>query len=360
MLPHINDYAGYNAASLSSFPRRFEPLFSLAAAGSLTSCFRAGARAWLNYTFLTLKERDNETGLDYFLARYYSSVQGRFTSPDPLLGSGRIESPQTWNRYNYVLGNPLKFSDPLGLFEYAAGTSADDIKRINKAYDGLVKARDKYKVGSKEYKAINKSLTALGAPGQANGVQVQVENNLKTPGSTDSGYNLDSNGKTDGTSTSVVYLNLSDFKNDDLGNSQLAGALGHEGTHVADAQSEAARLRGSSILQMNELGAKGGIMSRAITEVNAYRVSAYVAAALSPSNVLNSVVNGYEIWNRGWSASDAVTMRDRGIKGVLESPNGSYKYGFRSTHAMSIAVPGLNNALDNANQWTVNGGPILR
>lgn len=31
---------------------------------------------------VTSKERDNETGLDYFLARYYSSTQGRFTSPD--------------------------------------------------------------------------------------------------------------------------------------------------------------------------------------------------------------------------------------------------------------------------------------
>ena len=30
----------------------------------------------------TSKERDGETGLDYFLARYYSSTQGRFTSPD--------------------------------------------------------------------------------------------------------------------------------------------------------------------------------------------------------------------------------------------------------------------------------------
>lgn len=39
-----------------------------------------------NYPFLTLKERDNETGLDYFLARYYSSTQGRFTSPDEFSG----------------------------------------------------------------------------------------------------------------------------------------------------------------------------------------------------------------------------------------------------------------------------------
>ncbi len=34
----------------------------------------------------TQKERDNETGLDYFLARYYSSTQGRFTSPDEFSG----------------------------------------------------------------------------------------------------------------------------------------------------------------------------------------------------------------------------------------------------------------------------------
>ena len=32
----------------------------------------------------TSKERDNESGLDYFLARYYSSAQGRFTSVDPV------------------------------------------------------------------------------------------------------------------------------------------------------------------------------------------------------------------------------------------------------------------------------------
>ncbi len=46
----------------------------------------------------------------------YASGIARFTSPDPVLSSGRIESPQTWNRYLYVLGNPIKFSDPLGLY----------------------------------------------------------------------------------------------------------------------------------------------------------------------------------------------------------------------------------------------------
>jgi RHS repeat-associated protein len=65
----------------------------------------------------TGKERDAETGLDYFGARYMSSAQGRFTSPDPLLASGRVENPQTWNRYAYVLNNPLRLIDRTGLYE---------------------------------------------------------------------------------------------------------------------------------------------------------------------------------------------------------------------------------------------------
>jgi RHS repeat-associated protein len=63
----------------------------------------------------TQYERDNETGLDYAEARYYSSTQGRFTSPDPLMGSARVVNPQTWNRYSYTLNNPIKYIDPDGL-----------------------------------------------------------------------------------------------------------------------------------------------------------------------------------------------------------------------------------------------------
>jgi RHS repeat-associated protein len=61
----------------------------------------------------TGKERDNETGLDYFGARYLSATNGRFTSPDP--HGGRVGHPQTMNRYSYVVNNPLVFVDPSGL-----------------------------------------------------------------------------------------------------------------------------------------------------------------------------------------------------------------------------------------------------
>ncbi len=72
----------------------------------------------------TLKERDNETGLDFFEARYHSSVQGRFTSPDPLLASGQPALPQSWNRYTYCVNNPLINIDPSGLWWYLKEGSA--------------------------------------------------------------------------------------------------------------------------------------------------------------------------------------------------------------------------------------------
>jgi RHS repeat-associated protein len=63
----------------------------------------------------TSKERDAETGLDYFGARYMSSAQGRFTSPDPKQFSLRtVMNPQKWNKYAYTLNNPLALVDPDG------------------------------------------------------------------------------------------------------------------------------------------------------------------------------------------------------------------------------------------------------
>ena len=61
----------------------------------------------------TGQERDSESNLDNFIARYYSSAQGRFMSPDPLAGD--IGDPQTLNRYAYVRNNPLILTDPSGM-----------------------------------------------------------------------------------------------------------------------------------------------------------------------------------------------------------------------------------------------------
>ncbi len=62
----------------------------------------------------TGKERDVESGLDYFGARYYGSALGRFTSPDPDNAGSDPSNPQSWNAYSYVLNSPLSNTDPNG------------------------------------------------------------------------------------------------------------------------------------------------------------------------------------------------------------------------------------------------------
>lgn len=78
----------------------------------------------------TGKERDAETGLDYFGARYFSAAQGRFTSPDePLIDQNPVD-PQSWNLYSYVRNNPLKFTDPTGndcVYVNSGGNGIDSV-----------------------------------------------------------------------------------------------------------------------------------------------------------------------------------------------------------------------------------------
>jgi RHS repeat-associated protein len=62
----------------------------------------------------TGKERDAETGLDFFGARYFSGPQGRFSSPDRPFADQVESDPQSWNMYAYVRNNPLRFIDLTG------------------------------------------------------------------------------------------------------------------------------------------------------------------------------------------------------------------------------------------------------
>ena len=63
----------------------------------------------------TGKERDTETGYDYLIARYYSSLLGHFTSPDPLADKYPNISP-----YAYCNWNPVKYIDPDGRWVHIA------------------------------------------------------------------------------------------------------------------------------------------------------------------------------------------------------------------------------------------------
>ncbi|WP_353071990.1 RHS repeat-associated core domain-containing protein [Tunturiibacter gelidiferens] len=77
----------------------------------------------LAYKF-TGKERDAESGLDYFGARYYSSSTGRFMSPDwsaqeEPVPYAKLGNPQTLNLYGYMQNNPLGGVDQHGHWEIA-------------------------------------------------------------------------------------------------------------------------------------------------------------------------------------------------------------------------------------------------
>ena len=62
----------------------------------------------------TGQERDGEAGLDYFLARSLQARTGRMNAPAPLF-VGSLTNSEGWNRYVYVLSNPLTLEDPTGL-----------------------------------------------------------------------------------------------------------------------------------------------------------------------------------------------------------------------------------------------------
>ena len=69
----------------------------------------------------TGKERDTESGNDYFGARYFGSSMGRFLSPDP--HSGSRSNPQSLNKYSYGANNPLRNIDPSGMDCVYAGSN---------------------------------------------------------------------------------------------------------------------------------------------------------------------------------------------------------------------------------------------
>jgi RHS repeat-associated protein len=67
----------------------------------------------------TGKERDSESGLDYFGARYYASNMGRWMSPDwsakaQAVPYAKLDNPQSLNLYSYVFNNPISHLDDDG------------------------------------------------------------------------------------------------------------------------------------------------------------------------------------------------------------------------------------------------------
>jgi RHS repeat-associated protein len=225
---------------------------------------------WFEYAG---KERDLETGLDYFGARYYGSALGRFTSPDPLGGS--LLDPQTLNRYAYVRNNPLTLTDPTGMYvckddpkDGSSHCTSDQDKKFETSLDAL-----RGKKGD-----VARAAAAYGAVGQDNGVTVGFADLGKSGegGITHSELGSDANGN--------LYAQSNVTINSASTGTGLAADIGHEGSHVADAQEmvKSISITGSSF----KLGMD---ISAYASEQRAYRVTDSIyRSANEPYNGCNS------------------------------------------------------------------------
>ena len=131
-----------------------------------------------NHYKFTGKERDSESGLDNFGARYYGSSMGRMMSPDwsaktEPVPYAKLGDPQTLNLYAYVGNNPLSRTDPTGHCEFRESGCGDNARcqtKWDKRQDKFEKRRQKDLHSKKA--DVRSAAAAFGARGEANGVHV--------------------------------------------------------------------------------------------------------------------------------------------------------------------------------------------
>lgn len=257
-----------------------------------------------HYKF-TGKERDAETGLDYFGARYYGSNMGRFMTPDPLLNSGHPADPQSWNRYSYTINNPLTFTDPTGMYVFKDACKEGDAAckkdhdDFDQSYKDIEGAQIMLKLMGEDYAAaqLGDVLNAYGKPGDD---RATIEFTNKVEAGRDAGVTplKESGGK-----ASKLLVRFRP------GTAADGGLVAHEGTHGAD-------MRDGSYRNMT-------LFQR---EYRAYQSQAFFAQGHYGSGYgygkffgigPNGAVRQAVLWNPSWSKTDIISaplQRDIGIR----------------------------------------------
>jgi len=147
-----------------------------------------------NYKF-TGKERDVESGLDNFGARYDSSSLGRFMTPDwaerpTAVPYAVLGDPQSLNLYAYVRNDPVSRADDDGHSSYYVGgmhTGVDmldeildvlmsQFNRYDKKFPRLVRggALQKGKPKKKAQKATTFTIQVIGKDGKRHNVPLKI------------------------------------------------------------------------------------------------------------------------------------------------------------------------------------------
>ena len=280
-------------------------------------------------------ERDGETGLDYAQARYYSNVQGRFISVDPLLSSGEVTQPQSWNRYTYTFNIPLRYADPVGLFVWSAalgGRASDDEllqnagndRRARRRAEQIIDKRTRFRnartaarnaaANSDSPAEVLRAIDSYGTEHADNGVTVTF--GATKPGSAaetgPNGQNLIFNN--DGSVRASILVTI----NDNTSGDELTIAVAHEGQHAQDRQTYARVVENRLAEGFSQDLIAGSRFNPTVrqTETNAYKISSLVAQGLGQSN---REYSGVKIWDSGWRNVDRATLRSVNIEKLITS-----------------------------------------
>jgi hypothetical protein len=250
------------------------------------------------------------------------------------MASARVENPQSMNRYSYTTNNPLKYSDPSGLYQWSAdlGGNDDDTtliananaikdKKASKAAlkraSNIIEKRNKFRnamieaakagASSNNPAKVANAIAAYGKEYENNGVVVTFgENAGNDPGvTTGNGTNIsDISSAQDGSKVRAEILVTFD---NDTDTENLILSVAHEGQHVADRQtfanawnSLAAAYPGGTNGDPNRIYTSAYDVTHRTSETRAYTVSALVAQGRGLENLNYTVGNtNYEIYSRG-------------------------------------------------------------
>jgi RHS repeat-associated protein len=264
----------------------------------------------------TGKERDVETGLDYFGARYFSAAQGRFTSPDPIhIMPQKLLDPQQWNMFAYVRNNPLRLVDPTGM--YVCNASKNECKAFEKARQKDLKSKNS---------AVHNAAVGYGDAGKDNGVTVRFGD----PG----------DGNNGNTTTQLKYYQKTNtwqaaadvvIKTGLSGNA-LQATVGHEGVHIENAQDFVSTITSDFHYDLSKN------LTHWQTEMNAYAVT----AAIDPGHSYGTCGSGPCAPAQGMSAQAvAITTMIR-----LANPANGYNRFVDVGNGTMVGVLGMRQFAD--------------
>ena len=207
------------------------------------------------------KERDQESDLDYFGARYFYAAHYRWLSPDPIVPVDvALGDPQAWNIYTYARNNPVNYIDPSGLYTFENGTPEQQAQ-FREALGTLANL-------------IPYMADQYGKEGEENGVTVGFDSDADQPKTINNALN--------GQPRNSVLVPP------ELAGDELVIAIAHEGRHISTWR---AWITALSLNDPGVLGADWINLTEYADEVKAYDTSVLAAKLLGKPDLIRSGFN---------------------------------------------------------------------